>query len=763
MHGLAADVPSAYSAAPETGQAIFLERCASCHGKSGEGVADQYDAPLTGDATITELAKTIAETMPEDNPQACVGQEAEAVARYIHSSFYSPAAQLRNHPPQIRLARLTGPQLRQSLADVYARFAGLERAEQHGGLQGEYFTGTNRRRDKRRIDRVDPVIDFDFGDAGPGAEIDPKEFSIQWQGGVRAGTSGRYEIVIRSTCAFMCYLGGNDREFINNHVQSGDKTEFRRSIVLTAGRCYPLKLVFYQRKRKTKQPPVRISLAWVPPGGSEHLIPACNLSATKIPATFTLQAALPPDDRSYGYERGIAVDRQWDDSTTTAAIEFSESAHAELWPLYQRRHQDAPQENRQQLRNFLSEILETAFRGPLDESLRKRYIDQQLDASADDAEAMKRSLLMSLKSPRFLYPLLDDYRSDSQRVANRLSLTLHDSLPIDEWLKQQVTAGKLSTPAQIRNAATRLAQDNRGRAKAREFLHSWLNLEHLGEITKDAEAFGDFDAALVQDLRISLDAFLDDILTSEACDFRQLLQADWVYSTPRLESFYGETWQAADPDQDTEHVRRSVPAPDQHMGVLTHPYLMSGLAYQDSTSPIHRGVFLMRHILGRTLRPPQEAFTPLSPDLHPDLTTRERVALQTSPDGCQKCHIKINGLGFALENFDAVGRYRKKEKDRDIDSRGQYTNRNNQRVQFQGPRELADYLVSSQDAHRSFVDRAFEHFVKQPTAAFGPQTLDQLIASFKENEFNIRKLLVEIAVIAARQPQPTTALSATPE
>ena len=90
--------------------------------------------------------------------------------------------------------------------------------------------------------------------------------------------------------------------------------------------------------------------------------------------------------------------------------------------------------------------------------------------------------------------------------------------------------------------------------------------------------------------------------------------------------------------------------------MLTHPYLMSGLAYRDSTSPIHRGVFLMRHILGRTLRPPQEAFTPLSPDLHPDLTTRERIALQTSPDGCQTCHIKINGLGFTLENFDAVGR-----------------------------------------------------------------------------------------------------------
>ncbi len=99
--------------------------------------------------------------------------------------------------------------------------------------------------------------------------------------------------------------------------------------------------------------------------------------------------------------------------------------------------------------------------------------------------------------------------------------------------------------------------------------------------------------------------------------------------------------------------------------MITHPYLMSALAYHDSTSPIHRGVFLIRFVLGRTLRPPAEAFAPLSPDLHPDLTTRERVELQTSPESCQVvCHSKINGLGFTLENFDAVGRYRELEREK---------------------------------------------------------------------------------------------------
>ena len=202
-------------------------------------------------------------------------------------------------------------------------------------------------------------------------------------------------------------------------------------------------------------------------------------------------------------------------------------------------------------------------------------------------------------------------------------------------------------------------------------------------------------------------------------------------------------------------MQKSVAAPDQRPGLISHPYLMSALAYPDSTSPIHRGVFVIRYMLGRTLRPPQEAFTPLSPHLHPDLTTRERIALQTSPQSCQVCHTKINALGFTLENFDGVGRYRAKEKGRAIDSTGAYVTRSGKPTKIQGPRELALFLANSDDAHRAFVDRAFEHFVKQPVAAYGDDTLNNLTSSFKSNKFNIQKLLIEIAVVSARQNEAT--------
>jgi hypothetical protein len=459
----------------------------------------------------------------------------------------------------------------------------------------------------------------------------------------------------------------------------------------------------------------------------------------------------PPDDRSYGFERGVAINRQWDDSTTAAAVEFAEVACRELWPKYKRDHENQPNENRSRLIGFLSEVVRTAFRGPLDDDLRSLYIDSQIARTQDDLESIKRVILITLKSPRFLYPVMysgaDQDNRLSRRVASRLALDLYDSLPSDPWLIELADKDELQTADQVRQAARRMLADYRGEAKMREMLHSWLNLSRLSEIRKDPENYPGFDRELVSDLSTSFNAFLDHVVQSDPSDYRQFFKADWSVTTPKIEKFYGESWKPS--GELAPGLQRTAADPRLRQGLLTHPFLLSGLAYHNATSPIHRGVFLNRYILGRTLRPPNEAFAPLSPDLHPDLTTRDRVSLQTSPESCQVCHSKINPLGFTLENFDAAGRYRDSERGKPIDATGGYTSRDETEVRFQDAAELADFLANSSDAHRSFVNRAFQHYVKQAPAALGVSTLDDLTAKFVDSGFNVKELIVEIAVVSS--------------
>ena len=739
------------------GQRIYSQQCQICHGKNGIGGTDGYTDPLTGDASINELTELISDTMPEEDPDLCVADDAKAVATYIHETFYSEAAQLRNRPAQQHFSRLTGTQLRQSLADLYQHFHSTPWLEKSGGLSGKYYDSGRNDKKKLKVERVDAGLDFDFGRESPVEGVSANEFSIYWSGSLAIPHSGRYEIVVESTCSMMMRFGLHDRVLINNHVQSEGKTEFRRSLTLIGGRQYPLWIEFRQRKRKTEQPPARFSLRWVPPGGSEAIIPPENLLPKTLPSSFALQTKLPPDDRTYGYARGTRIDRGWEDAVTAAALEFGDTAGKELWPHYKRRHRKGPDENRAKLRAFLIELASVAFRGDLDEATRTLYVDNQVDAEEDDLLAISRSCLLIIKSPRFLYPSLSSRQTAGYRVANRLSLVLHDSLPSDKWLLDRIDQNKFDPnekrfKEEVRNAARKMVRDPRLQGKVTEMFFDWLHVDPAGELSKNTQKFPGFDDELKTDLRRSLERQLADTFWSEKSDYRDLFRNDWNWTTGRLAQFYGEGWIPASSDDGEISGRqlvRSAPSSDRSFGVLSHPLVMGHLSYYDATSPIHRGVFLLRHILGRTLRPPNEAFTPLDAELHPDLTTRERVELQTGTTACQVCHSKINALGFPLENFDAVGRFRKTEHAKPINASGGYITRDGLEVKFSSPRDLAVFLADNIDAHRAFVERVFEHFVKQPPAAFGGSVIDDLVAQFRDSEFNMRELVVNIAILAA--------------
>ncbi len=155
-------VPLLIGAGPEdtggkdrTGEQIYRQMCASCHGASGEGTDDHYPRPLIGERSVAGLSKLIAKTMPEDEPGTCVGPDADKVSAYIYDAFYSKAAQARNpmRPARIELSRLTVRQYRNALADLIGSFRGEPGLGRSARAQGGVCAGrpsTSRRRGRRQ-------------------------------------------------------------------------------------------------------------------------------------------------------------------------------------------------------------------------------------------------------------------------------------------------------------------------------------------------------------------------------------------------------------------------------------------------------------------------------------------------------------------------------------------------------------------------------------------------------------------------------------
>ena len=609
------------------------------------------------------------------------------------------------------------------------------------------------RGNSRVIERVDPVVRFDFGLEGPERDkFDPKEFAIVWQGSVLAPETGEYEFVVRSENSIKFFINDLNRPFIDAWVKSGNDTEFRGSIFLIAGRAYPIRLDYMKAKqgveddkeKKAKAPPMKgsIALEWKLPHRPGEVIPARFLSPHKVAESFAPSTPFPPDDRSIGYERGTSVSREWDQATTEAALEVADYVSSRLKELAGANGEGVERDVR--LRDFCLKFAERAFRRPLTLSQRDKYVYRQFARSVDAETAVKRVILLVLKSPRFLYREVDG--SDSYDVAARLAFGLWDSPP-DRALLRAASDGRLDDRAGVLAEARRMIDDPRARAKVREFFLQWLRVEHVPDLAKDPSLYPGFDVLAASDLRTSLDLFLDDVIWNGSSDYRQLFLSDSIFLNGRLGTLYG-----ADLPPDSPFQKVSLD-PSERAGLLTHPYLLANFAYSSTSSPIHRGVFIARSVLGRSLRPPPVAVSPLAPDLHAGLTTRERVTLQTSPAACITCHGMINPLGFGLEHFDAIGRFRPEEKGKPIDASGSYDPPSGEVTRYQGARQLAETLAASEEAHRAFVEQLFHHIIQQPIRAFGPELAPRLRQGFAEDHYNVRSLLIEI-VAASAEPKP---------
>ncbi len=741
-----------------SGEAIYQKLCVSCHGKTGEGVADKADEPLRGERTLENLIKYIDKSMPEDKPELCVGEDAKAVGQYIYEAFYSTEAQVRMNPPRRDLARLTNRQFRESVADLVGSFLPTFPIGAGTGLSARYYTsdGMNKK-SKLGLEREDRRLEFDFGEGAPAAGISAEQFSIAWQGSLLARTTGWHDFRIKTPNGARLYLNaelekgdGNRRDdsgakrqpsFIDAWVSSGETVrEAAARIYLLGGRAYPIRLDYFKYKEKRGS----LVLEWKPPEGEWAVLSAPSLSPAQAAHVAVVSTSFPADDGSVGYERGNAISQGWHEATTKAAVEAATEVVARL-PILSKVREDTP-ERLTTIQDFTATLAERAFRRPLTPGLRKLYVERPFADGVVPELALKRAVMLILKSPRFLYPEAG-HESDDAAAAARLALGLWDSLP-DQALTDAAQRGDLKTAEQLQAHATRMMDDPRSRAKLNDFFSHWLKMEEAKDLAKDEKAYPGFNPVLIADLRRSLELFVDHVTWSQGSDYRDLFTADYLFLNAGLAAFYG---MPPPPGNDFEQVKFD---PSQRAGIFTHPFLLASFSYHRSSSPIHRGVFITRNVMGRTLKPPPMAIEFMDDRFDPSLTMREKVTELTKKTTCMGCHVTINPLGFSLENYDAVGRYRIVDNHKPVNSESEYTTAAGDVVKLSGPRDLAQLTVASPEAQRGFVRQMFHFTVKQPVGAYGAGVLDKLNADFAKSGYHIRNLFATINALAALPPAP---------
>jgi hypothetical protein len=560
-------------------------------------------------------------------------------------------------------------------------------------------------------------------------------FSAYWLGGILAPSTGEYEIKVKSKNGFRLYLNDPAEPLIDRYVRSDDVVDHSAKIHLLGGRVYLFRLDFFSYPN----PPAKLQVLWTPPGEPEQIVPARVLTPFQAPETLVVATPFPPDDASAGYVRGIDVSAEWDRATTDAAIEAAEWIASRIQRLarFRATDDDAVKKAKLFCEKFVARALIT---NPSQQDL-QRYVGQHFEQEALSIEdQVRRVVLITLKSPRFLFRHIEP-RSTSHEIASLLAETLWDSVPSDALFKL-AAKDNLAQPEQIKEACRQMLADRRSRAKLELFFDSWLD-PHVDGIAKDEHEFPAFSPRLVADLKTSLKMQVSEIVWSQESDFRQLLTFDTLFANQRLARFYQLE---RDPELPAEQFTPVRIEDGSRNGLLTHPLMMTGLAYHDDTSPIHRGVFVAKQLLGRQLRQPPMAVEPLTEEFAPEMTTRQRVEHQTKDSACMNCHSVINPLGFCLENFDAVGRYREDDGGRVINTAAEFRTREGKKLLLTGSTDLANFLIQDRWTQRNFIRRLFLFYVKQPIDAYGTQQLDQLHERFVQRNFSIRDLIVDITM-----------------
>lgn len=326
-------------------------------------------------------------------------------------------------------------------------------------------------------------------------------------------------------------------------------------------------------------------------------------------------------------------------------------------------------------RQILEGLVRRAYRRPATpEDLERPLAVYQAARAGEGFEAgIEAALSAILASPLFLFRVEEEapglasgraHPIPDTQLASRLSFLIWSSIP-DEELLRVAERGELRDPEELGRQTRRMLADPKAGSLAGNFASQWLHLGNLDSLTPDPRLFPDFDDNLRQALRRETELLFQEVVQEDR-SVLELIRADHTYLNGRLARHYGI------PHVQGSHFRKVALAADSHRGgLLRHGSILSVTSYATRTSPVLRGNWILGNLLGAAPPPPPADVPALQENsVSSKLSARARLAEHRANAACASCHDLMDPVGFALEHYDALGRWRELEEGEPVDASG---------------------------------------------------------------------------------------------
>ncbi|MDB5337581.1 MAG: hypothetical protein JWN70_3200 [Planctomycetaceae bacterium] len=389
-----------------------------------------------------------------------------------------------------------------------------------------------------------------------------------------------------------------------------------------------------------------------------------------------------------------------------------------------------------------------AWRRPAIDNEVDRYMKlmaAEMAAGENFRSAYRAAMLGVLTSKNFYY--LEEGSAAARRdkvndweIASRLSYFLWSSMP-DDQLFAVAQAGTLHQPEVLRAQLTRMLGDAKISRFTESFPQQWLQLHKVGMFPPDAALYPDYDLWLGKSMILETTGYFAEVFKNNL-PLREFLSSDWTLMNPRLALHYQM------PPLPKSGFQRITLRPEDHRGgLLTQASILMLTSDGTRHRPVHRGVWVSEAVFGKTPPPPPPNVEPLEPTpvTQPKATVRMQLAAHATHATCASCHRKIDPLGFAFDNFDAIGRWRTEERvaggqgaNPPVNSSGALADGR----AFQNPEEFKQLLVQDVDRFaEAFVEQLATYALRRVMTVDDAAQIRSIAQASKKDDYRLRTVI----------------------